>query len=86
MQVGFRKHFKKQFEKLPKKIQGHFYRKLNIFITNPFHPILNNHKLSGSMKNMWSINVTGDIRAIYEQINKTSVLFLTIANHNNLYE
>jgi len=85
MQAGFSKNFKKQFGKLPKKIQDHFYRKLDIFIANPFHPVLNNHQLSGAMKNMKSINVTGDVRAIYEQVDKNKALFLIIGNHNNLY-
>ena len=57
MQAGFSKNFKKQFGKLPKKIQDHFYRKLDIFIANPFHPVLNNHQLSGAMKNMKSIHI-----------------------------
>lgn len=86
MHIGFRRRFKKQFEKLPKKIQDHFYKKLDIFITNPFHRILNNHQLSGAMKNMRSINVTGDIRAIYEEMSKDAVLFLMIGKHSNLYE
>lgn len=85
MQVGFQKHFKKQFEKLPKKIQGHFYKRLDIFTVDPFHPVLNNHQLSGAMKNMRSINVTGDVRAIYEQVDKNKALFLMIGNHGSLY-
>lgn len=86
MEVGFHKHFKRQFDKLPKKNQEHFYKKLDIFITNPFNPILNNHQLSGNMKNMRSINVSGDIRAIYEQIGKDKALFLMIASHSKLYD
>lgn len=86
MEVGFTKHFKKQFDKLPKRVQELFYKKLSVFIENPFEPMLNNHQLSGSMKNMRSINVTGDIRAIYEQINKNKVLFLMVAKHSKLYD
>lgn len=86
MNVGFRKSFKKQFDKLPKKVQNHFYRKLDIFTSNPFDPVLNNHQLSGRMKNMRSINVTGDIRAIYEPVEKHTALFLSITSHSELYE
>ena len=86
MNVGFNKNFKKQFDKLPKNIQEQFFNRLNVFLINSFTPILNNHQLRGKLKNMRSINVTGDIRAIYEQINKNKVLFLTIANHSKLYD
>ena len=86
MKVGFRKYFKKQLAKMPQKYQEQFSKKLDIFFENPFNPVLNNHQLSGELKNLRSINVTGDIRAIYEQINKDKVLFLKIDNHSNLYD
>ena len=86
MKAGFNKNFEKQFDKLPKNIQEQFFIRLNVFLDSPFNPILNNHQLRGKFKNMRSINITGDIRAIYEQINKNIVLFLMIANHSNLYE
>ncbi len=86
MKVGFRKHFKKQLAKMPQKYQEQFSKKLDIFFENPFNPVLNNHQLSGELKNMRSINITGDIRAIYEQIGKNKVLFLMIASHSKLYD
>lgn len=86
MNVGFNKNFKKRFDKLPKNIQEQFFNKLNVFLINSFNPILNNHQLRGKLKNMRSINVTGDIRAIYEQVDKNTVLFLTIASHSKLYD
>ena len=86
MEVGFHKYFRKQFNKLPRRMQKFFYSKLDIFMLDPFNPLLNNHKLSGKLKNMRSINVTGDIRAIYEQAGKDRVLFLMIASHGKLYD
>jgi len=86
MIVDFHRDFKKELKTLPKKYQEQFFKRLDIFFQNPHHIILNNHKLSGKLKNMRSINITGDIRVIYEQMDKNVVLFLTIANHNNLYE
>lgn len=86
MIIELRKSFKKDLYKLPKKQQEHFYKRLALFEDDPFDPILNNHQLSGNMKNVRSINVTGDIRAIYEEIGKDKVLFLTIASHSKLYD
>jgi mRNA-degrading endonuclease YafQ of YafQ-DinJ toxin-antitoxin module len=85
MDAGFRKKFIKQFSKLPKKVQEHFYERLDLFKDDPFDPMLNNHELSGVLKNVRSINITGDIRAIYEQVGENRALFLKIGNHNNLY-
>ena len=86
MKVGFRKCFNKQFNKLPVKIQETFSNKLEIFVVNPFSPIFNNHQLHGKLKNMRSINVSGDIRAVYEQIDKGKALFLMIGSHSDLYD
>ena len=85
MIIDLRKDFKKDLYKLTQKQREQFYARLLIFSENPLDPILNNHQLHGQYKNARSINITGDIRAIYEQIDKNTVLFLTIANHNNLY-
>lgn len=71
---------------MPKKYQEQFSKKLDIFFENPFNPVLNNHQLNGKLKNLRSINVTGDIRIIYEQVNKNTALFLKIARHSKLYD
>ena len=85
MVVDFHRDFKKELKALPKNHQDQFFKRLDIFFKSPYHPMLNNHKLGGKLRDMRSINITGDMRAIYEQIDKHMVLFLTIANHNNLY-
>ena len=84
--VDLHKNFKKQLAKAPKKYQEQFSKKLDIFFENPFNPVLNNHQLHGKLKGQHSINITGDIRAIYEQIDKNTVLFLSIASHSKLYD
>ena len=86
MIIDLRKDFKKDLYKLPQKQREQFYERLLIFSKNPLEPILNNHQLHGKHKNARSINVTGDIRAIYEQVSENRVLFLKIDNHNNLYQ
>lgn len=85
MIVHFQKDFKKELRALPKKHQEQFLKRLDVFLKNPHHPILNNHKLGGKLQGRRSINVTGDIRAIYEEISKDAVLFLMIGSHNKLY-
>jgi len=86
MIIDFHRNFRKDLSKLPSDCREQLYERINIFSKDPFHPILNNHQLHGKLKGQRSINITGDIRAIYEQINKNTVLFLTIASHSKLYD
>ena len=90
MDIVYHKSFKKQYEKLSEKVKEDFVKKLKLFEVDPFNPTLNNHKLHGELKNARSINISGDIRAIYEELEELNensiVLFFMIGNHNNLYK
>ncbi|MDD2548360.1 MAG: type II toxin-antitoxin system mRNA interferase toxin, RelE/StbE family [Candidatus Pacebacteria bacterium] len=83
--IYFHKKFKKDFKKLSQKEKDKFEERLNLFLIDEFNPILNNHPLNGVYERYRSINVSGDIRAIYE-IESTNIRFITIGNHNNLYK
>ncbi len=85
MKIAVHKNFEKQYKKLNQKTKEKFKEKRNIFLENPFHPILNNHELHGKYKGRRSIKITADLRVIYEIIKKNVVLFLTIDSHSNLY-
>jgi len=85
MKIAIHKNFEKQYKKLNQKEKERFKKKRNIFLENPFHPILNNHELHGKYKGRRSIKITADLRVIYEIIKKDIVLFLTIDTHSNLY-
>jgi len=78
------KNFKKQFKRLPKKIQNKFGEKLEIFLTDSYSIELNNHSLSGKWSEYRSIDITGDIRAIYK-IENNCYHFRAIGTHNQLY-
>lgn len=83
----FKRHkkFKKQFNKLPTKIQSEFGNRLDIFKENQKDKLLNIHKLEGKMKGKFSMNVSGDVRAIYEIIDGEIYFFLLIGTHSELY-
>ncbi|MBI2054953.1 MAG: type II toxin-antitoxin system mRNA interferase toxin, RelE/StbE family [Candidatus Sungbacteria bacterium] len=85
MKVLFHKNFDKNYQKLPKSVRDKFKKRLRLFITNPFNPLLNNHALHGEWRDFRSINVTGDFRAFYKPLNDTSVEFAIIDTHSNLY-
>lgn len=86
MNPEYHKNFRKQFSKLPLKIQDEFEEKLGLFLGNQFHPLLNNHPLTGKYDGCRSINVTGDIRAIFYVKTDGDVVFINIGSHSELYE
>jgi addiction module RelE/StbE family toxin len=84
MEIYYHKHFEKQYRKLPGKIQEEFKNRLSAFIDNPFDLELNNHSLGGKYAGRRSINITGDLRAVYE-IRENRAYFLLIGTHSELY-
>lgn len=79
------KSFDKKFKKLSHKIQSQVKERTILFKSDSFDPRLNNHMLHGEMKMIRSINITGDLRILYEEVDDDSVRFLDIDTHSNLY-
>jgi len=86
MEIFFHKNFKKRYKKLRKNQQAQFKRRRDLFLADPFDPVLNNHPLAGDYKGYRSINISGDLRVLYEPIGKNKALFITIDTHSNLYK
>lgn len=85
MVIVFDKSFYKGYEKLSKKKQEQFWERVELFKEDQNNPQLNNHTLHGKYDGFYSINISGDIRVIYEQIAKNKVLFIKIGTHSQLY-
>lgn len=85
MIIDYSKKFVKEFEKLPTKLQRKFQERILLFIKNPNHPLLRNHPLVGELMGLRSINVTGDIRALYQDSGENRVIFIAIGSHSQLY-
>ncbi len=85
MKIILDDRFVKRFDKLPKKIKEQFQERRDLFLKNPFHPLLDNHALHGAYAGYRSINITGNFRAIYEPIRQDIVLFIKIGTHSELY-
>ena len=86
MKVLFHRSFEKKYKQIPVKIRNQFNERLFIFISEPFNKQLNNHGLRGKYKGCRSINITGDLRAIFEVLDEDSVRFIDIDTHGNLYK
>ncbi|MFH1671450.1 MAG: type II toxin-antitoxin system mRNA interferase toxin, RelE/StbE family [Candidatus Portnoybacteria bacterium] len=85
MIVHLHKNFEKQYNKLNKKTKGRVQERLKLFSENPFDPRLNNHPLKGKYTDYRSINITGDLRAVYKFISEDECIFVVVDSHSNLY-
>ncbi len=85
MQIIFSRKFEKLFKKQSPKIKREFYKRLELLEKDPKNRILKIHKLSGSLKGKYSMNVSGDVRVIYEIIDGQVYFFLLIGTHAELY-
>ncbi len=86
MQYISSKKFDKQFSKFSDKVKNQCIEKIEIFMQNPYYETLNNHNLGGKYRGCKSIDVTGDIRIIYEILEKNIAYFLAIGSHSELYK
>jgi len=85
MYLDYSRSFKKDYRKLSKKLKIQFSSRAEIFKTNQFAEILNNHAVHHPYEGCRSINITGDIRALYETTQNT-FLFIRIGTHSELYD
>ncbi|MBI2031871.1 MAG: type II toxin-antitoxin system mRNA interferase toxin, RelE/StbE family [Candidatus Levybacteria bacterium] len=84
MTIRAHRKFVKDYNKLTKSQKKKFKERRNLFLQDEFSPILNNHALTGEYKGFRSINISGDLRAIFRR-EKDSVLFIVLDKHSNLY-
>ena len=84
MTVQSHRVFKKQFSKLTGSQKRKFEERVRILLQDEFNPILNNHALKGQYQGYRSINIGGDLRAIYKK-NFDIIFFTKIGSHSKLY-
>lgn len=85
MTILYSGKFRKKYRKLAVKIREKFKERRNIFLSNPFDPLLDNHPLHGEYAGCRSINVTGDYRAIFYHEDADTARFIAIGTHHELF-
>ena len=85
MRFILNRKFERKYAKLSYKIKEKFIERRNIFIQDPTSSILNIHKLSREYKGKWSINITGDYRAIFDRSERDIIIFVNIGTHSELF-
>lgn len=85
MTVKFLPKFNKQFQILPTKIRGKFRDRLALFLADPTDARLRVHPLTGKYIGYWSMNISGDFRALFYYEDDVVVVFALIGTHSQLY-
>ena len=88
MELKFTSHFKKTYNKLVRRNPECAFDILSallLFSSDPYNPKLESHKLSGDKKELWSFSVQYDLRIIFVFETSTSVIFINIGTHDEVY-
>jgi len=86
MRVKFHRRFEKQYKKLPDHLKQKTKQVIRRFMDEPKAVSLKNHALTGRMKDLRSISVTGDLRIVFQEFDDyTLVIFLDIGGHGKVY-
>ena len=85
MKALFHKKFAKQMGKFSQNIQKAFQKRLELFLNDPTNQLLNNHGLTGRWSGYKSINISGDLRAVFEMVDNETAYFIAFGTHSQLY-
>jgi addiction module RelE/StbE family toxin len=80
------KTFDKQYSKLNDKTKTIYKNRIVMFKSNPFDFRLRNHVLKGKYLGYRSIDITGDVRALYTVKGDIVIIFGFIGTHSQLYK
>jgi len=81
--IEFTKSFVKQFKKLRPQQKERFYERLKLFKENPHDRTLRDHALKGKYTGYRSIDIEGDLRALYYIKGDVVIIFAFIGRTHN---
>lgn len=85
MKILYHPRFRREYRKLPTKIQELAENQEKRFRKSPFDPRLRTHKLHGPLKDFWAFSVDHRYRVIFDFKGKDIVRFYSIGDHD-IYE
>lgn len=80
----FKRRYKKKIVVNP-NLKIKFKEAIELFASEPFHPSLRTHKLSGPLKDCWSFSLDNNYRVIFQFKNNDKVLLVDIGSHDEVY-
>jgi addiction module RelE/StbE family toxin len=84
MKIAYSKTFIRVAKALSPGQRSKLLQRIELFTTDPLHPTLRNHALKGKYKQYRSIDIAGDIRALYLQ-QEDEIIFDIVGTHSQLY-
>lgn len=81
--ITFVRHYRKRVLK-NKKLHELYKKTLTLFIEDPNHSKLKNHKLKGKMRPKRALFIDDDCRVVYIE-ESDSYLFLDVGKHDEVY-
>ena len=76
--------FKKTSRRNP-ELKDKLQEALEIFVNDPYHPILGTHKLSGKLKGHHAFALGYDLRVVFKFIDQEQVALISIGKHEEVY-
>jgi mRNA interferase YafQ len=66
---GFKRRYKKRVKRSA-ELQRQFWKRMEVFLTDPFSSQLRIHKLSGKLQGLWAYSIDDDHRVVFEFIDQ----------------
>ncbi len=85
MNVVFHRRFDKMAAKLTPKLKQKMVERITLFTNDPLDSQLRNHAIYTPYKGSYNIDITGNVRAVYELVDDETALFTHIGTHSQLY-
>ena len=82
MRIIYASQFERRYKKLSEEIQEEAERRAVLFEYDPFHPVLQTHKLQGKFQGLWAFSISFRYRIIFEFLGNGEVVFHTIGDHD----
>lgn len=83
LQITYSDRFQKHYGQLTVQEQNQFKHKLELFVSNPYHPSLRVKRIQGS-NDLFEFSVNMDIRVIWYYEGKNLMAFVDIGHHDIL--
>lgn len=82
----FKRIYKKWNQRHP-DLEEQFRNRMELFVTDPFHPFLKTHRLSGVLKGSWAMRISYEQRLVFKFVDrqKKKVLLIDIGTHKEVY-
>ncbi len=65
--------FKRLYKKWSQRhtdLEEQFRNRMELFVTDPFHPSLKTHRLSGVLKGSWAMRISYEQRLVFKFVDK----------------